>query len=173
MKKANFITVLLCLLFSINTYSQEKTKQQIKEEKKQEQQRQLEAMIDAKNFVFTANRAMPLGMRSVDLTTRSNVVKFLPDSIMGDMPYFGESHGGGAYGTGDAGIKFEGVPEEYTITKGEKGYEVEAKIKGNNNDVYQLYLSINFGGYASLSISSNYKSSISYSGEIYAPEVKQ
>jgi hypothetical protein len=158
---------ILGILFSFSMtsgFSQEKSRKEIKAERKLEQQKQTEAMMNAKEFVFIGKTAMPQGGRSVNLTTNSNYVKFHPDRIESDMPFYGR-----AYSGGDTGMEFDGKPEEYTITKAKKNYQIEAVVKGEH-DTYKILLSVGFEGSASLSIISNNRSSISYSGDISAPE---
>jgi len=159
--------ILFSLIMS-NSFSQEKSKKELKAERKIEARKQTEAMVNAKEFVFIGTTALPTGARSVNLTTRSNFVKFYPELIESDMPFFGRAYSGVGYG-GDDGLKFEGKPEEYTFTKGEKNYLIKAVVKGEN-DTYRLTLTVFFEGSASLSISSNNRSSISYNGDIAAPE---
>ena len=162
------ILVMLLTLFVINSYSQEKSKQELKEERKIERQKQTEALVNAREFVFTAETAFPTGGRSVNLTSRTNYMKFHPDRIESELPFYGRAYSGAGYG-GDTGMKFDGKPEEYTVTKTKKEYQIEAVVKGEN-DTYRILLSVGFEGSASLSIISNNRSSISYSGEISAPE---
>jgi len=165
--KVLFILVLSAFI-ATSGFSQEKTKKELKAERKLEKQKQIEAMVNAREFIFNASRAIPQGYRSMDLTTNRGLVEFHADTIKGDLPYFGRATGAVAYG-GDGGIKFEGKPDEYTVTPDKKGYQVNAVVKGSN-DTYRLSLSVGTEGSASLTVISNNRSTISYSGEIYAPE---
>ncbi len=166
--KVLFVLVLSALVFTPGL-SQEKTKKELKEERKIEKQKQTEAMVNSKEFIFSARTAMPQGGRSIDLTTNPGSVKFHPDLIKSDMPYFGRVTGTAAYGGRDGGMKFEGKPEGYTVTAKKKGYQVSAEVKGEN-DTYRLSLSVSPEGSSSLSITSNNRSIITYTGEISAPE---
>jgi hypothetical protein len=162
------ISMLFLLLFITNGFSQEKTKKELKEEKKIEKQRQTEAMINDTNFVFKARTALPTGMRSVNLTSNPNYVKFTPDLIDSYMPYFGRAYSGVGYGS-DAGLKFTGKPEEFTIEKKAKAFQIDAVVS-STTDKFNILLSVGFEGSASLIITSNSRSTISYQGEISAPE---
>ncbi|TRX37249.1 DUF4251 domain-containing protein [Flavobacterium sp. ZT3R18] len=164
MKTKNIVLALFISFFVVNGYAQEKTKKQLKEEQKIEKQKQIEILVNSKEFVFVARNASPLGFRTIDLTSNSNYLKFYPDLIKSEMPYFGKAYGGIGYG-GDGGLKFEGKPQDYTIEKTNKQYRIKAVVKGER-DVYSLLLSVYFGGSATLSVSSNYRSTISYNGEI-------
>jgi len=72
----------------------------------------------------------------------------------------------------DEGLKFTEKAEEFTIIKGKKNYQVRATVKGAK-DTFRLSLSVGFEGSTSLTITSNNRSAISYSGEIKAYERKE
>lgn len=169
MKTKVLFVLVMSVLITNPCFSQEKTKKELKAERKIEKQKQTEAMVNSKEFIFSARTAMPQGGRSVDLSTNPGTVKFHPDLIKSDMPYFGRVTGSVAYGGRDGGMKFEGKPEGYTVTVNKKGYQVNASVKGEN-DFYRLSLFVSMEGSSSLSITSNNRSIISYNGEISAPE---
>lgn len=161
-------TIVLISLLMTNLFSQEKTKKEIKEEEKLQKQMQIEALINGKDFVFIARYALPMGAKQVDLTSNPNYVKFHPDLMDGYMPFFGTATSGIGL-SGDNTIKFKIKPEVFNIEKKKKSFEIEAKVKGEN-DIYRLSLSVMFEGSASLSIISNNRSTISYQGEIFPPQ---
>ena len=179
MKAKVLIILALSALIITPGFSQEKTKKELKKERKIERQKQTEALVNSREFVFSARTAMAQGGRSIDLSSNPGSVKFLPDLIKSDMPYFGRvtgfiSYGGDGemktvYPSGIPSKKFEGIPEGYTVTAEKKGYQVNAVVKGEN-DIYRLSLSVSLEGGASLAITSNNRSVITYSGEISAPE---
>jgi hypothetical protein len=163
MKTRVTFIVLLSLLFA-SGFAQEKTKKELKEEKKIELQKQTEALVNSKEFIFVGRTAIPSGMRSVNLTSNTNYVKFQPEMIESEMPYYGRAYGSAGYG-GDSGVKFKGKPDEFSIAKGKKNLEVQVVVKGEK-DNFRLNLSVTYSGSASLSITSNNRSSILYNGEI-------
>jgi hypothetical protein len=158
------VLIIFITLFVSEGYSQEKSKKALKEERRIEKRKQIDSLVSSKDFVFMALTALPLGYRSVNLASNPNYVKFHPDLIDSDMPFFGRAYGAAGYG-GDAGLKFKGKPDEFTVTKKKKDYQVNA-IVNDENEVYRLSLSISFEGSATLSIRSNNRNSISYNGEI-------
>jgi hypothetical protein len=168
MKTKVLFALVLSALITTPGFSQEKTKKELKEERKIEKQKQTEALVNSKEFLFTARTAMPQGGRSINLATNPGSVKFHPELIRSDMPYFGKVTGSVPYG-GGGGMKFEGKPEGYTVTAKKNGYQVNAVVKGEN-DTYRLSLSVSPEGSSSLSVTSNNRSVITYSGEISAPE---
>lgn len=164
------ITILL-LIFTLavsSVFAQEKSKKQLKEERKAELRKQTALLVNSQVFVFKGRMAYPQGGRSVDLTTNTNYVKFSPDFIESYLPFFGKAYSGVGYG-GDSGLKFEGKPEEFTVETGKKNYIIKAVVKGDS-DVFRLSLTVDFEGGASLSVISNNRSTISYSGELSAQE---
>jgi hypothetical protein len=164
--KAKILSSLFIILLIISpAFAQEKSKKEIKEEEKLQKQIQTETLINSKDFVFKARYALPMGARQIDLTSNPNYVKFNPDLFDGFMPFFGTATSGIGFG-GDNGIKFKDKPETYTIEKMKKNFQIDAKVKGEN-DVYRLSLSVSFDGSASLSVISNNRSTISYQGEIF------
>lgn len=167
MNTKNLVIVLFLLFLGSSVFSQEKTKKQLKEERKLEKQKQTALLVDSKDFVFIADKALPQGYKTIDLTTNPNYVKFQPDFIKSEMPFFGRAYSGSGYG-GDGGLDFEGKPEEFSIEKRKNSYNIKAVVKGRN-DTYTLSLSVFFEGSASLTINSNKRSTISYNGEISAP----
>lgn len=165
--KISILSILIVLYFTAG-FAQEKTKKQVKAERKIEKQNQVEAMINARTFVFTARTAIPQGYKTVNLNTNMYNVSFEPENINSYLPYYGRAYSGIGYGN-DSGLKFEGKPEEFTVTKGKKNYTVKAVVKGER-DQFSLMLTVSFEGSASLTVNSNNRSTISYNGVISEPE---
>jgi hypothetical protein len=167
-KLNNALAVILMLLFTAfsltNTIAQDKSKKQLKEEQKLEKQKQIELLVNSKEFVFTTSRVMPQGGRNIDLTSDYSA-EFHPEVIKADLPFFGRAFSGVGYGGSDAGIKFEGKPTVYSIEKKKKNYIIKADVRGDR-DSYSIILLVYFEGSATLSINSNNRSSISYDGDI-------
>ncbi|MFV7236698.1 DUF4251 domain-containing protein [Flavobacterium sp. ZB4R12] len=172
MKKKTAILVIFISLLVTASYAQEKSKKQLRAERKIEKEKQIASLVDSKEFVFIGKTALGQGFRSIDLTTNSNCVEFKPDKIKSEMPFFGRGYSSVAYGSRDGGLNFEGSPKEFTVEKGRKAYQIKATVKGDT-DVYQLFLSVSFGGSATLTINSNNRSTISYNGEIRPIEKKK
>jgi hypothetical protein len=145
------------------------------QESKQERQRlkkeQTDMLVNSREFVFNAKRAFPSRGSSIDLTTNPGYVKFSPDFIDSSMPFFGRAYSGVGYG-GDAGLRFNGKPETFTIEKKKKNYQILVNVKGDR-DSYKLFLTVMPDGNGSLTISSNNRESITYQGEIVTPKKKE
>jgi hypothetical protein len=165
------VLLLLCCSFFMG-FSQEKTKKQLRAEKRLEKEREIEKLIDAKEFEFVAQNSNSQTFRMVDLTANPNFVKFKPDFIKSEMPFFGRGYSGLAYGGSDAGLKFEGKPEKFVVNKGKKGYQIDVSVKGQQ-DFFDMTLSVSFDGSTTLSVTSNNRSPISYFGEIMPIKVEK
>jgi hypothetical protein len=111
--------------------------------------------------------AMPAGSSSIDITSHNSYVSFSPGLIESSMPFFGRAYSGVGYG--DTGLHFTGKPDEFTIKKQKNSYRITASVKGDN-DYFRLNLSVTQQGYATLSISSNNRETISFTGEIRGGE---
>jgi hypothetical protein len=168
MKSKYYICLLLFSLILNTGFSQEKSKKELRKEEKEkekiEKEKQIEALIEAKAFVFIAKRALPSGTRSIDLTGNNYFVKFESNLTESVLPFFGRAFAGAGYGN-DNGMRFKGEPKTFKINKGKKNYEIEAVVS-DKNETYNLTLTASFQGSASLFITSNNRSSISYQGSI-------
>lgn len=170
-KSGILLVIFLCI--PVIMVSQESAKKKSREEKKLEQQKQTEELVNSKTFVFIGSMAYPQGGRSVNLATRPNFVKFSPDLIDSDMPFFGRAYSGAGYGgSSDGGLTFKGTPGDYKVEKTKKGFEISSKVKTGNEN-YNISLSVAASGNASLTISSAGRSPMSYSGAISKTEDKE
>lgn len=164
-KLSILLAVLVFLNFSVS--AQQKSKKELKAERELQKQKEIEALIDAKDFVFEAQKTTPTGGRIINLDYNTYFLNFNTEKTTCDLPFFGRGYNVG-YGT-DGGIKFEGVPYNLKIEKNKKNYVVKATVKGRN-DVYDLVFTIFFNGNSSLSVSSNNRASIFYDGVVSAPK---
>lgn len=168
--KTAMVVFFLSMIFTAG-YAQEKSRKELRQERKIEKEKEIKALIDAKEFVFIGNSALPQGFRTIDLTTNQNFVEFKKDTIKSEMPFFGRGFSNIGYGN-DGGLHFKGSPKEYSFEKNKKGYHIKAVVKGMN-DEYRLFLSVSSEGSAMLTINSNNRSTISYNGDIRPLEKKE
>ncbi len=171
MKRNNTLIFLMVFsLFVTKGLSQEKSKKELRAEKKMERRQQTEALVNSKSFVFVARTALASSGRSINLASNANFVKFEPELIDGDMPFFGRAYSGVGY-SNDSGLTFKEKPEVFTVTKDKKKFQVNAIVSGKN-DRFQLSLSVGFEGSSTLTIISTNRSSMTYQGTISAPKEK-
>jgi len=161
MKKPKTITILmiqsiLLLLLSTGVYAQDLDKQQVQN------------AVQAKEFVFKAQTVMPMSGGSRQLTTEYDV-KFLGDSIVSYLPYFGRAYTA-SYSSQDGGINFTSTKFDYKAKAGKKGaWEVTVKPK-DAKEIQEMNFTISENGSASLRVTSTNKQPISFHGHIAKPK---
>jgi len=165
------ILVIFSFLITPNCLAQEKTRKQIKEENRIEIQKQLDTLIDSREFIFKATSASAMGYKPVGLTPNTNYMSFDHDLVISQMPYFGNSYGNIGFGI-DEGLKFEGIPENYTVKKGKKSYQIKVTVKSQGN-AYKLIITVRFDGVTSLSVSSNNRSNIIFDGYLTSLDIQE
>ena len=166
LKIAAFLIVLLVVPSSI--FAQEKTKKQLKEEHRQELKAHVEIVLNSKTFTFSPATATAQGFRPVGISSEHNYVKFRPGFIESKLPFYGQTYGSIAFG-GDEGLSFSGIPENYTLTNKKKNFRLNAAVNSEVN-VYKLILTVGFSGKATLSVSSNNRSPVTFEGWILEEE---
>lgn len=167
MKTKLFVLLVMFSFLNFSVAAQEKTKKEIKAEQELKKQKEIEALIDSKNFIFEAQKVTPQAGRLINLDYSTYFLKFNPEKTTCDLPFFGRGFNV-SYG-GDGGMKFEGKPENIKIQKKKKSYILTASVRGNA-DVYDLLFTIFPDGGTSLSINSVNRAPIFYDGEISAPK---
>ena len=131
---------------------------------KDEQFREMTSLIESGRYLFTVQSVQPTGGESV-LTNSSYTLEANDSIFKAYLPYYGRSYQ--ASFSGDGGIEFEATPENLKITVNEKKrmIQIQFEISGKN-DNFDLYLSAGYSGFGSLSINSQNRQPISYSGTI-------
>jgi hypothetical protein len=170
MKKLIFILFMLTSL-SLNAQTDKATTQRV---------------VEAKNFTFIASSALPMnsneintilgkmsgangGGGNINLVGSNYDVRITSDSLVVDLPYYGRSFSA-PIGRDDAGYKFTSTKftyERIVLKKG--GWEIALNPQDVKDGV-RMYFNISANGYASLTVSSNNKQSISYHGYLAEPK---
>lgn len=150
----------------------------------QEQLTSFTNFLDTKSYKFladTANPTMTNGVTavamsglwppggtfsSISLQGNNNYMTVKGDSILADLPYFGERQMGGGYGN-NTGITFKGIPsrykEEFDASKNEMRivFTISDKL-----ETYQVTLSAFPNKKATLIVNSTQRFPIRYLGEL-------
>lgn len=169
--RISILILFLCALnFSVSAQTEQKTKKELKAEQEQKKQKEIEELIEAKNFVFEAQKVTPQGGRLIFLDDYSHFLKFNTDKTISDLPFFGRAYNVGY--NSDGGIKFEGKPENIKVSKKSKNINFQATVKGTN-DSYDLFFRIFYNGTATLTVNSINRAPINYDGIISAPKVDE
>lgn len=167
MKSLLFCTLPI-LFASLSTFAQNTQKENKKEIRYQE----ILEIVGSEVYQFSGRKANPQGGRQIDLTTRENYLRIREGSASADIPYFGRSFSDG-YSSSGGGIKFDGPMETYSVDKNDKKRRltIKFKVKGTN-DVFSCTLSVSSKETVSLTVSSNKRQVINYTGTIKALETE-
>lgn len=133
-----------------------------KNEKKDAQYKQMVALIDGGEFVYTVQSANPTGGKTVQITS-SYTLEVKDGTYKAYLPYYGRAHNA-SYG-GDGGVEFDGEPTDLKVEKNvdKRTITITFEIK-NKNELYGCNLVTGGGGNGTLTISSSNRSTISYYG---------
>lgn len=123
----------------------------------------IEGLISSQNYVFKAEFATPMGGRQI-LITGPYHLRITKESVIANLPYFGVSQRA-PMGADESGIKFTSTEFTHQIQSKKNGWQIQIK-PNDNREVRMLNIRVTSSGRATLQVSSNYKQSISYSGQI-------
>ena len=91
---------------------------QSKKEKREQKANEVKELIDSKRFTIDVNRAIPMGGRSLNLTSPYSL-EMRGDSVISYLPYFGRAYSA-PYGGGDR-LRFEESITDYQCSFNKKG----------------------------------------------------
>lgn len=153
------ITLLIAVLSFTNIQAQDS-----KNDRENKKTAKVDRSITSKDFVFTAETAVPMNGRTIYLTT-PYYVRVSNDSLLTDLPYFGRAFSA-PLNPAEGGIRFTSTDFEYKVQVHKKGgWDIFINPK-DVRDVRQLFLSASENGYASLQVTSNNRQLISFTGSI-------
>ena len=146
-------------------------------------------IVNDKNFIFVATNAIPLNATdisrvlnqmsgpptggTINLTGSNYDLRIAADSIVSYLPFYGRAFMATPYGgnNNDSGFRFTSKKFTYKNTPGrKKGWDIAIQTKDVKDNV-RMNLSVTENGYATLSVVSNNKQSITYNG--YLQEVEK
>jgi hypothetical protein len=162
--KIVFVCVLI-LVIPLQSFGQ-RDKKESRQEKRIEELREIKLLIDSSVYEFTARRAYPQGGRSIDLTTNVGFLRVIHDSASANLPFFGRAYNL-AYDFSGGGIKFDGSMKDYRITEdAKKGKMIIQFQVSESTDNFNCTLEVYSSSNANLSVISQNRAFISYSGSI-------
>ena len=166
MKKLLVLTALFLFSCIHMHATAQDSKKEAKELKKEEQYQGLLRLINTQQYAFRGNKANPQNGPQIDLTTRDNFLRINKENAVADMPYFGRAYSGG-YSASGGGVKFDGPMETYEVNKNDKKRQVTIQFKViGKDDTFTCTLTVSGINNASLSVTSNKRQTISYTGMI-------
>lgn len=163
------------IMFAIVLLSVSTVVGQSKKEKKEQaaaaEFENIKKLIDSKSYVFEAEWANTFGGKRINLTTNPNYLKITKDSADIFLPYFGVGHTSNNYKSGEGGIVFKGILEEYDVVINEKKQTHTIKFKGRNkSELYEFSMLVYKSGNSNVNVNSSGRSGIKYDGKTKAPK---
>jgi hypothetical protein len=156
---------LLAAVLALNTVHA----QDSKTDREKEKAVKVQNIINANNFVFVAESALPMGGRTIYLTSPYNV-RVSNDTLLADLPYYGRAYSA-PINPSEGGIRFTSTNFDYKVKDRKKsGWDILITPK-DTRDVRQLFLTASENGYASLQVTSNNRQAITFTG--YIKELKK
>jgi hypothetical protein len=171
MKTIHSLTRLFLLLAvtagcNVMAYAQDGTKS-----KKADKAALIQNIVEAQNYVFRAQMALPMSGRSRQLTSEYNL-QVGRDTVVAYLPYFGRAYSA-PIGNTDGGINFLSKDFDYQKNERKKGgWEIVIKPR-DYKEVQQMTLSISTDGYASLQVTSTNRQPISFNGYVTEKRIKK
>lgn len=144
-----------------------KSKKQLKAERKALQIKQIKEIVASKNFIFKAESVNPINTGTKKLTSDFGI-EVRNDTVFSYMPYYGNSYSRDYTSFKNSPMGFIQPVESYKHVKRKSGYVIDIKVK-NQHDVIELTFHISKTGIASVSASSINRQNITYMGEILIP----
>ena len=139
-------------------------------------------IINAQNYVFVANTALPLnasdinkvmnrmpgysGGGNINLTGANYDLSVTRDSLTAYLPYFGRSYTPKMGGINEGGIRFTSKNFSYKMTTRKKGGWNISMDPKDVKENYRLTLLVTESGYGTLTVNSNNEQTITFNGYI-------
>ena len=168
--RKSITTVLLIFLFVLCGYSQNNTS---KEEAKLQDIaifNTFKKNLEAGHFYFEADWATANDGRRINLISNSNFLKLIQLQASAHLPFHGVVHSP-SFGTG--GINFDNQIQEYELVFSDEKKKATIKFNvKNKTELFMIQLTIFQNQSATVSISSNYRSTMNYQGELKPIEQK-
>lgn len=120
-------------------------------------------MIESSNYVFVADMALPMGGKSIFLTS-TYTLEVTKDTLVSYLPYFGRAYVAPLDPT-DGGIQFESTQFDYQVKKKSGGWDIELRPTDVKRR-YRMFLDVSETGSAFLNVTSEDRQSISFNGYI-------
>lgn len=121
-------------------------------------------IIQNKQFIFKATRALPTSGRSRNLSFGYDL-QVARDSIISHLPYFGRAYRAPVDPT-KGGIQFVSTEFDYAVEEEKNGGWLVTILPKDNSDIDKMFLYVSENGYASLQVTSTFRQPISFNGRI-------
>jgi len=160
------INIIVCIGL-LSVFSDVQAQSETREQKKQDKLNAVKKMVNNQNYVFIAERANPLGWRTINLNYDYSVV-VSKDSVDCYLPYFGRAYVApmNPNDPKETGIVFKSKNFDYDNVKTKRGIWEITVVPHDVKETRKFVLSISESGYGTLSVTSENRQSISFDGYI-------
>lgn len=134
-----------------------------RKERKEDIKTAVKERVESGSYRILVNRAMPLGARSVNLTSVYSL-EVRNDSVYSYLPYFGRAYSV-PYG-GGKGLTFNAPVSQYDLSYSKRGAAEVKLVARNNEDTYTFTITVQPTGTAYISINMYNRQTISFDGEL-------
>ena len=161
MKTLKLFLILLLIVGTGLSVSAQATRK----EKKAAREAAIKKNVNEKNYTFIADRAIPLGGGTIELTSTYDI-RVTPDSVISYLPYFGRAYFDVGYNPTDQGLKFTSTNFDYSASKAKRGgWDVLIKPK-DVKYLQSLRFYISPSGYGQLTATMINRDMITYDGQL-------
>ncbi len=150
------------------------SKKELKKEQAAEEYEKMKALIESREFIFQADWANSQAGGRIILTTTTNFLKINKDSASIYLPFFGSLYSGSLAITGNSGIEFDGLMEDFQKTVDDEKQKINVKFSASSkNERYDFTMSFFNNGKTHVNLNTNYRSNIKYDGMTKKPKPKE
>lgn len=136
---------------------------QSKKEKREQKEKEVMELLSSGNFSIDVDRALPMGGKSVNLTSPYSL-ELRGDSAISHLPYFGRAYSV-PYGGGD-GLRFEEPLQDYTVTQNKKGTtQIKFEVR-TREDNYTYNIDVFKNGSSTINVQPVNRQSITFHGNL-------
>ena len=140
----------------------------VQAQNKKEKKAQIKSLIEAQNYVFKAQTALPSAGSTRQLTTDFDL-RISKDTIISDLPYFGRAYTA-PLNPSEGPLQFTSTEFQYSVANRKKGGWNITITPKDVQDPRQLNLSVFDNGSASVVVTSYNRQPISFNGYVTAKE---
>jgi len=137
------------------------------QQKKQDKKTVIKNAVEAQNYVFVPQTALPASGNTRQLTYDFDL-RVSKDTVVSDLPYFGRAYSA-PFNPSQGPLNFTSTKFQYTVKDRKKGgWDVLIKPEDMQQDQVQITMSIFENGSASVTVNSTNRQPIVYNGYIRA-----
>jgi hypothetical protein len=101
----------------------------------------------------------------INITGTSSYLRVKNDSVVADLPYYGERQMGGTYNPIKGGVHFKGLAKDFSMEPTKKDSGVAVKFSVNEGpENYQVHIQLYPSGTSNISVVSSHRTPIWYDG---------